>query len=165
MIKPNKPEISVVIPAYNEAKYLPKCLESIIKQTFNNYEIIVVDNNSTDNTAWIARSFGARVVKEKIQGMIPARERGFREAKAEIIARTDADTVVTKDWLEKIFRTFQTNPEVIALSGPIFNSWNLLNILGKIYSTCQGIYFFYLTGKFSNGFNNGVWHVWFDANS
>lgn len=112
-----KPAISVVIPAYNEEKYLPICLSSLQKQTFRDFEVIVVDNNSTDKTAQIARSFGAKVVKEKIQGMIPARERGFKEAQAEIIARTDADSLVSPNWIERIFKTFTCNPHLVAVTG------------------------------------------------
>lgn len=112
------PQISVVIPAYNEEKCLSACLGSLKKQTFKDFEIVVVDNNSTDKTAKIARSFGAKVVKEPIQGMTPARERGFKEAKAEIIARTDADTVVTSNWLEIIYQTFKKYPDVVGITGP-----------------------------------------------
>jgi glycosyltransferase involved in cell wall biosynthesis len=114
----NRPLISVVIPAYNEEKYLPSCLGAIKKQTFKDFELIVVDNNSKDKTAKVARKYGARVVKETKQGMIPARERGFKEAEAEIIARTDADTVVAPDWLEVIYETFQKKTEVVAMTGP-----------------------------------------------
>lgn len=114
----NSPLISVVIPAYNEEKYLPVCLAAFKNQTFKDFELIVVDNNSKDKTAAIARKYGAKVVKETVQGMIPARERGFTEAKAEIIARTDADTIVTPNWLEVIYDTFQKKPEVVAMTGP-----------------------------------------------
>ncbi len=111
------PKISVVIPAYNEEEYITYCLQSIKRQNFKDFELIVVDNNSTDKTAEIARHFGARVVKEKIQGITPAREKGFKEAKAEIIARTDADSQVPGDWLERIYNIFQNNHDVVAISG------------------------------------------------
>ena len=77
-MKNGSPAISVVIPAFNEEKYLPACLEALKKQTFKNYELIVVDNNSTDKTAQIAKKFGARVVKEKKQGRNMACGRCFR---------------------------------------------------------------------------------------
>lgn len=134
----NKPLISVVIPAYNEEKYLPACLAAIRKQTFKDFELIVVDNNSTDKTAEIARKYGARVVHETTQGIIPTRERGFAEAKAEIIARTDADTTVPLDWLEIIFREFRQDPSLVGITGiyitnsTIFNLWNF--VLVKILS-------------------------------
>lgn len=116
-MKSIKPSISVVIPAFNEEEYLPACLRSLQKQTFKDFEVIVVDNNSTDNTAEIARSFGARVVVEKVQGMTPARERGYKEAKADIIARTDADTIVLPDWLATVYKAFMSNPQAAAVTG------------------------------------------------
>ncbi len=113
----NTPKISVVIPAYNEEQYIHRVLSSLQRQTFKDFEVIVVDNNCKDNTAKIAKSFGARVVKETTQGMIPARERGFQEARAEIILRTDADTVVPPDWVERIYNAFSTHPDVVAVGG------------------------------------------------
>lgn len=136
----NKPAISVVIPAFNEEKYLPACLESISKQTFKDFELIVIDNNSTDDTANIAQKYGARVVRETVQGIIPSRERGFREAKAEIIARTDADTAVPSNWLKTIHQVFQKEPDLVGVSGIyithniIVRIWSfiLINILAKL---------------------------------
>lgn len=130
-----KPAISVVIPAFNEEKYLPACLESFKKQTFTDFEIVVVDNNSTDKTVQITKQFGARVVKETTQGMTPARERGFRAAKAEIIARTDADTIVTPNWLEVIYKTFKKYPRVVATTGPLLSpSRKIPNKITSTYS-------------------------------
>lgn len=97
------PKISVVIPAFNEEKFLPKCLESLKNQDFKNFEVIVVDNNSTDKTAEIAKNFGAIVFSEKNQGVAFARQKGFLEARGEIIASTDADTILPKNWLSRIF--------------------------------------------------------------
>ncbi|MFC1626891.1 glycosyltransferase family 2 protein [Patescibacteria group bacterium] len=114
---PNIPKISVVIPAYNEEEYIARCLESINNQTFKDYEIIVVDNNCIDKTVEIAKSFGARVVKQPIQGMTPARQKGFSEAQADIIARTDADSIAPPDWLEQIYKAFQDNPDAVGVSG------------------------------------------------
>jgi len=115
MIK--KPLISVVIPAFNEEKYIGNCLASLQKQSFKDFEVIVVDNNCTDNTAKIADGFKATVIKEKIQGMTPARERGFQEAKSAIIARTDADSVASNNWLSSIYRYFTLYPQMVALTG------------------------------------------------
>lgn len=112
------PKISVVIPAFNEEKYLSACLKSLEKQTFRDFEIIVVDNNSEDKTEEVAKSFGTRVIKEKKQGMAHARERGFKESSGEFIARTDADTVVTANWLETIYLAFTNYPDVVGITGP-----------------------------------------------
>jgi len=110
-------KVSVVIPAYNEERYIGKCLESIAQQTEKPDEIIVVDNNCTDKTPEIAKKFGARIVKEKKQGMIAARNAGFDSAQYEIIARTDADAILPPDWIVKIKEHFK-DPNLGALSGP-----------------------------------------------
>ena len=120
-------KVSVIVPAYNEEKYIEKCLESIINQEEKPSEIIVVDNNCTDKTAEIAQKFGARIVKEENQGMIHARNAGFDNAKYEIIARTDADSILPRDWISKIKRSF-TDKDLGALSGPVYY-YNLPKIL------------------------------------
>lgn len=122
--------ISVVIPAFNEERYLPICLGSIISQNYpkNDFEIIVVDNNSTDKTAEIANSFGARVIREERQGNTFAVSTGMKNAKNEIIAMTDADTVASNDWLLEIDKIFQdgkiaaaTGTADIATKSKLFN--------------------------------------------
>lgn len=113
----SKPLISVVVTAYNEEKYLPEALASIKNQTLRDFELIVVDNNSTDKTAKIARKLGAKVVKEKIQGMTPARETGFATAKGSIIIKVDADTVLAPDWFENAVKFFQTHPSAVGVRG------------------------------------------------
>lgn len=110
--------ISVVIPAFNEEKRIGHCLKTVFSQTIPPYEVIVVDNNSTDDTAKIARELGAIIVTEKSQGVTFARNAGFNLAKGEVIARTDADTIVPSDWLERISTQFEEDPDLDALSGP-----------------------------------------------
>ncbi len=111
-------KVSVVIPAYNEEKYIGKLLDSLNNQTVKADEIIVVDNNSIDKTATIALEKGATVVKEKRQGMIHARNCGFNSAKFEIIARCDSDVVVPKNWIKKIKSNFNKG-NIDALKDPV----------------------------------------------
>lgn len=110
-------KISVVVPALNEEKYIEACLNSLINQKEKADEILVIDNNSTDLTATIVKKFPVKLIKEKKQGMIQARNRGFNEAKYEIIARTDADSIVPPDWIKQIKRHFK-DEDLIGLSGP-----------------------------------------------
>lgn len=110
--------VTVVIPAFNEEKRIGHCLKTVFNQTQKPYEVIVVDNDSTDNTAAIAREMGATVVFEPKKGTIAARNAGFNAASGEIIARTDADTIVPSNWIEKINEHFEKDPRLDALSGP-----------------------------------------------
>lgn len=95
--------ISIIIPAYNEERYLAACLDSVAAQTVKPYEVIVVDNNSTDNTAKIAERYPfVKLLHEPRQGIVHARNVGFDHAKGDILARTDADARLPRDWLESV---------------------------------------------------------------
>ncbi len=111
-------KISVVIPAYNEERWLGACLRSLRRQDFRGQvEVIVVDNNSTDRTAAVATRLGARVVSEPRRGVCFARQSGTERATGEVIVSTDADTVFPSDWLSRIWKHFQFQADVIAVCG------------------------------------------------
>jgi glycosyltransferase involved in cell wall biosynthesis len=113
------PRFSVVIPAYNEAEFLGSCLDSLLAQDFrDSYEIIVVDNNSTDATAEVARSRGVTVVHEPKPGVCSARQCGTTAARGEIVVSTDADTTFGSDWLSRIDQAFRDDPARVAVAGP-----------------------------------------------
>ncbi len=94
--------ISVIIPAYNEEKYLEKTLQSLKRQTFKEFETIVVCNGCTDKTESIARKYGCRVVNIKDKGVSKARNKGAKAANNKKLVFLDADTGVSDDTLEKI---------------------------------------------------------------
>jgi glycosyltransferase involved in cell wall biosynthesis len=128
------PTISIIIPVFNEADHLQRCLSTIEAQTLTPYEIVVVDNNSTDDTVRIARTHPlVRVVTEKKQGIVHARNAGFNAARGDIIARIDADTILPPDWVQRVC-SYYTNDKNLktALTGggyfyniriPRFNGW------------------------------------------
>ena len=93
---------SIVIPAYNEEAYIEETLKSIIHQTYQNFEIIVVDCFSEDNTAKIAENYGATILNCKKGNIGLARRTGCLAAKGEFIISCSADTIYAKDWLEKL---------------------------------------------------------------
>lgn len=114
-----KPNVSIVIPAYNEEAQLKACLEAIAAQTTKPYEVIVVDNNSTDATATIARTFPfVRLVFEPRRGLAHARNAGFNAARGEIIGRIDADSLLAVDWVERVQAIF-SDPNIDAVSGSL----------------------------------------------
>jgi peptidoglycan/xylan/chitin deacetylase (PgdA/CDA1 family)/GT2 family glycosyltransferase len=113
------PFVSVVIPAYTEETYLLSCLESMKRQDYAaQYEVIVVDNASTDNTARIARDWGAKVVYESRRSPACARQKGAEVAKGKIIAFIDADTRAPAHWLSTIVWRFLCDPKTVVISGP-----------------------------------------------
>jgi glycosyltransferase involved in cell wall biosynthesis len=113
------PHFSVVIPAYNEARFIGDCLDSLSRQDFTGgYEVIVVDNNSSDRTSEIARAGGATVVWEEHAGVCRARQRGTLAARGEIVVSTDADTRFDPAWLSRIDQAFGEDSSRVAVAGP-----------------------------------------------
>ncbi len=111
------PTISLVIPVYNEESHLAACLRTALAQRLPFAEIIVIDNNSSDNSVAIAESFaGVQVIHERQQGVVHARTRGFNAARSAIIARIDADTLLPVDWTEQL-QTIFADQSVAACSG------------------------------------------------
>jgi glycosyltransferase involved in cell wall biosynthesis len=111
--------ISIVVPAFNEEALITRCLHSIIAEFSNTeYELIVVDNGSTDHTAELAESAGATVLYQPLKGVTRARQLGLEAAKYEIVVFIDADNVLPYGWLNQAMSAMKF--DVVVASGPIF---------------------------------------------
>ena len=109
--------VSIVIPVFNEENHLKKSLDALKKQIEPGDEVIVVDNNSTDKSAEIARSYKfVTLIHEPKQGRGHARNAGFNRAKGDILCRLDGDSIVAPTWLAEIRKTF-SNPSIDAVTG------------------------------------------------
>jgi len=113
--------LTVIVPAYNEQELIAGCLDSLLNQTLDKekYDILVVDNNSTDQTANVALDKGVRVVKELRKGYVHAIRKGIEVSQTEFIAFTDADCRVPHDWLEKILTNFTSTTKIVAVGGKL----------------------------------------------
>jgi glycosyltransferase involved in cell wall biosynthesis len=125
--------ISVVIPVRDDASMLEVCLTALASQTRQADEIIVVDNGSSDESAAIAATSGARVIGEPVQGIPRASAAGYDAADGDIIARLDADSRPEQDWLERIEQTFLDRPDVDFLTGEprFYGGTSLVNWAGR----------------------------------
>jgi len=108
-------EISVIIPTLNEEKYIEECLKNIKKQSFKDYEIIVSDGLSIDNTVKIAKKYSKKVISSKDKGIGEGRNKGAKIAKGEILLFIDADTIIAPDLLSKIVSSVK-NKDIIGLT-------------------------------------------------
>lgn len=139
--------ISVVIAALNEEKYIATTLQTIKHQkTRHEIELIVGDGYSEDSTAKIAKSYGARVVKEERRSAAWERQAAARMANGEVIAITDADAEAPQDWVQRIASEFQKDKGLAMVYGPVyfFDASGFENELSKIVmrlfvSFCAGI--------------------------
>ena len=120
-----QPLVSVLICAYNVEKYFAQALDAVVRQTWRNLEIFIVDDGSTDGTLAIAKDFQKRDSRIKIlaqaqnSGLIPSLNTGLEEiiksGKGEYIARTDADDIASPDWIEKIVSAMEKDRDIIAM--------------------------------------------------
>lgn len=113
--------VSVVIPAYNEEAVIGPCVRSVADQTLprSEYEVLLVDGRSRDGTVEIARPRVNRVLFDEGRGYTRAKNQGAREARAPIVAFTDADTVVPRRWLATLLGHLE-DPRVVAAGGPTY---------------------------------------------
>jgi len=118
LITPAGVLVSVIIPAYNAARTLPACLKALEDQTLSrsSYEIIVVDDGSTDATREIARSHGVRLLTQPNHGPAAARNLGVRAAQGEVLLFTDADCAPARDWIAAMIKPL-ADPEIVGVKG------------------------------------------------
>jgi glycosyltransferase involved in cell wall biosynthesis len=112
------PRFSVIIPAYNAEKTLSFCLKALADQSIpeGDYEVIVVDDGSTDGTSKIAKESNVKYIFQTNQGPATARNRGAREAEGDLILFTDADCVPDRNWIQEMTSPF-SDPDVVAVKG------------------------------------------------
>ena len=101
--------LSVIVPAYNVAEWLPRCLDSILAQSYGNLEILVIDDGSSDETSQIVDRYAEtdpriRPIHQKNKGLIETRERGIREAKGDYIGFVDGDDEILPEMYEKLLK-------------------------------------------------------------
>lgn len=139
--------MSIIIPAYNEERHLPGCLDSIAAQKLKPDEVIVVDNNSTDNTVEIAKSYDfVTLIHEKTQGLIAARNRGMNYAKSDLLARIDVDSILDPNWVEIVKDEFSSK-EVDSITGPA-RSWVDTHLPSWHSTFWSRVYFAYALATF-----------------
>ena len=100
--------ISVIVPVYNTEKYVAKCLESILGNTYTNIEVLCVDDGSTDDSLKVIESFSqkdnrVKVISQKNSGVSAARNNGIMQANGEYIAFVDSDDIVSKYYFESLY--------------------------------------------------------------
>jgi len=146
-----KPDLSVIIATFNRAKNLEKCLESLTCQSFSNFEVIIVDGGSTDNTKNVIKKFERKLKIKKIIFKKPqlaqVRDIGWRKAKSPIVAWIDDDVIVSKNWAKEIIDTFKKDKKIAGVSGPNIIPKKLLKNR-DIFTFYQAKGIFSLLGKF-----------------
>lgn len=153
----NHPKISVIVPVYKVEKYLPKCIDSILQQIFTDFELLLIDDGSPDNSGKICDEYAIkdsriRVFHKKNGGVSSARNLGLDNAKGEWISFIDADDWISSDFLsfdheeadviQKSYQTISQSGKIIAIN----------HLHSNIINSKKSLYKFYVNKR-----NNALW--------
>jgi len=118
-----RPFISIIVPAYNAAETLGECLAALLDQSIprSEYEVIVVDDGSTDATQEVVKKYGVLLLTQANQGPAAARNLGVSHAQGEILLFTDADCAPARNWIEAMVAPF-VDPEIVGVKG-VYKTW------------------------------------------
>ena len=113
----SKPAVSVIVTCYNKAQYLPDALDSLLAQTFNNWECIIVNDGSIDHTEDVALDYAARdkrfiYLSQENQGVVAARNNGILKSEGEFILPLDGDDIIEKTFLEKSVEAIKKDDKI-----------------------------------------------------
>ena len=112
------PEVTIVIPVYNGAAYLRETIDSFVSQSFKNFELLVIDDGSTDASSDLIRSIKddrIRLIRQKNSGLVYTLNRGIEEAKAPYLARSDQDDISFPDRLERQINVMNSYPDAVGV--------------------------------------------------
>ena len=134
----NQPKISIIIPVYNTAKYLPKCLNSVTSQTYSNLEIILVDDGSTDDSKKIADTYAKKDPRIKVshqenQGQSAARNAGLQKATGDFIGFTDSDDQLKPTFINSLLEIYGADTS-LAVCGHQYH-WVKKNTSKNLYQS------------------------------
>lgn len=149
---------SVIIPYYNKSAYIHRCIDSVMKQTFRDYEIIVVDDGSTDGgIASIAKKYGETItiISQKNQGVSVARNSGIKKAKFDYVAFLDADDAWHAEYLESCNSIIENEQEVSIIGSHYSRTTDFL------HRKMDSLYYF----KFKNYFKQAIRNTYFTSSS
>ncbi|MER3446057.1 MAG: glycosyl transferase [Candidatus Dadabacteria bacterium] len=132
--------ISIVIPVYNGEKTVDVCLKSVFSSDYKRFEVIVVDDNSTDNSLRIVNDFPCKVVRTgKNIGPAAARNRGAEASSGEVLFFLDSDIIVARDTIRQIVKAFKDIPDISAL----FCSYQKNTVPSNFYSVYKNLFHYY----------------------
>ena len=135
----NSPEVSIIVPIYNSEKYLSRCVDSIVSQTFNNFECILIDDGSTDNSSFMCNSYVQSdnrivVIHQENSGLSVTRNRGIDIARGKYICHVDSDDYIQKNMCEILVDAVQRSDADVVCCGYIENN--------KVRSLCDEDFIF-----------------------
>ncbi len=143
------PKFSIIIPVYNVEKYLRKCLDSVFSQNYKNYEVIVVNDGTKDNSMDIVKDYPVKIINQKNQGLSVARNNGVEKATGEYILFLDSDDYIEKGLLEAIDKSLDNKPDIVRFQiREVFEDGKKIDYHEKTFTDKNGQDAFSLIAKY-----------------
>lgn len=175
------PVVSIIVPCYNQAQYLDECLQSVIKQTYDNWECIIVNDGSSDNSlevinTWIEKDSRFKLVSKDNGGVCRARNSGANIAKGFYLLPLDADDYISENYVSELIRNIEINNSKIVFGRAFFfgerneefklqNKIEVKDLLECNRIHCSGLFkrdYFFLMGGYDENMKFGFedWELW-----
>ena len=144
-----KPKFSIIVPVYNTEKYLKRCLDSISKQSFIDYEVIIVNDGSTDNSSSIISKYPYKAINQENQGLSMARNNGVKVSSGDYLIFLDSDDYIEKDLLKEIDMSLSNNPDLVRFQiKEVFDNKDEINYKEEPFENKDGEEAFRLITKY-----------------
>ncbi len=133
------PRFSVIVPVYNVEKYLKKCLDSIFKQTFKDFEVIVVNDGTKDKSMDIVKNYDVKIIEQENQGLSEARNSGVKIATGDYLIFVDSDDYIEKDLLKRVNESLTNNPDLVRYQTKFVSDNNIIDYEEKEFTGIKGV--------------------------
>ena len=134
------PKFSIIVPVFNLEEYIGKCLDSIFNQTFKDFEVIVVNDGSSDKSLEIIKKYDVVLIDQKNKGVSESRNNAIKKAKGEYLLFVDGDDTIEKELLEEINKVLDDNPDIVRFqSRETFDDKDPVDHEEEGFDTCNGV--------------------------
>lgn len=135
------PKFSIIIPVYNVERYIKRCLDSVFNQSYKDFEVIVVNDGTKDNSMAIVENYDVKVINQKNQGLSVARNTGVKKAKGEYIIFLDSDDYIENDLLKNINESLDNNPDLVRFQiQEVFENTDDVHVYNEEgFTGCKGV--------------------------
>lgn len=133
------PKFSIIIPVYNVEEYIKECLDSVMEQTYKDFEVIVVNDGTKDKSMDIVKKYKVKALNQENQGLSAARNNGAKHAKGEYILFLDSDDTIEKDLLKNLAEAIKDKPDVVRFQiQEMYEDKSKKEFKEEGFNTCKG---------------------------
>ena len=133
-------KFSIIIPIYNVEEFIKECLDSVMSQTFKDYEVIAVNDGTKDNSMDIVKKYKVKIINQENGGLSSARNTGVKHAKGEYIIFLDSDDTIERDLLKKLDTATKDKPDIVRFQiQELYDDKTKKEFQERGFDTCSGV--------------------------